>query len=307
MRAWLLMSCWLVGAVLAAGAEAIIAVGAGGEEDYGKQFAAWAAQWEKACAVGGVAVVRADEVGPLREAVMGAGKDSGKPLWVVLLGHGTADGREAKFNLRGDDLAASDLAEWLKPLTRPVVIVCGFSASGAFLKPLAAPGRVVVTATKSGAENNFSRLGGHLSAAITDAAADLDQDGQTSLLEAWLFAAQRTAEFYAGEGRLATEHSLLDDNGDGLGTPADFFRGLRAVKKPAGKGEADGSRAHQLHLVPSQAERALPPAIRQQRDALEVELARLRERKATMPETEYFAALEAVLLRLARVYRGEMK
>ncbi len=304
MKAWLLVVCWLLGASAMSGAEAIIAKGADGEEDFGRQFAAWAAQWEKACAAGGVAAVRADELASLREAVTGAAKDGPEPLWIVLLGHGTADGREAKFNLRGDDLAASELAEWLKPMTRPVVLVCGFSASGAFLKPLAALGRVIVTATKSGAENNFARLGGHLSAAIADPAADLDQDGQTSLLEAWLFAAQKTADFYASEGRLATEHSLLDDNGDGLGTPADFFRGLRAVKKPAGKGEADGARAHQLHLVPSQAERALAPEIRRQRDALEAELASLRGRKAAMPEDEYFAALEEVLLRLARVYRG---
>ena len=74
-----------------------------------------------------------------------------------------------------------------------------------------------------------------LSEAIADPAADLDKDGQTSLLEAWLAAAQRTADFYKNEERLATEHSLLDDNGDGLGTPPDWFQGVRVVQESSSR------------------------------------------------------------------------
>ena len=162
---------------------------------------------------------------------------------------------------------------------------------------------MVLTATKSGSENNYARFGGYLAEAIASPAADRDKDGQTSVLEAWLAATQRTADFYKDEGRIATEHSLLDDNGDGLGTPADWFRGVRAVKKPSGKGEADGLRAHQIHLLRSAGERGLSPEMRQQRDALEVELAKLREAKATMPEDAYDKALEAVLVRIAELYR----
>jgi hypothetical protein len=206
-----------------------------------------------------------------------------------------------KFNVRGDDVSADDLVAWLKPFERTVVIVAGFSTSGAWLKPLAAPGRVLVSATKSGMENNFARFGGKLARAFADGA-DLDKDGQTSLLEAWLAAARQTADFYKEEGRLATEHSLLDDNADGLGTPADWFRGTRAVKKPQGKAQVDGLRASQLVLAPNAAERALSPKQREQRDALERELAALRERKTEMKEDEYFAALEAVLLKLAQLY-----
>ena len=231
-------------------------------------------------------------------------KDGLQELWVVLLGHGTSDGKEPKFNLRSDDLRASELVDWLKPIQRTTVIVCGFSASGAWLKPMAAAGRVVVSATKTGSENNYARLGGYLAQAIADPAADMDKDGETSLLEAWLVASRKTADFYKEEGRLATEHSLLEDNGDGLGTPADWFRGVRAVKKARDGTPPDGIRAAQIHLVRSAAERALTAAQRSARDALERELSGLRDRKPAMKEDDYYRELEALMLKLAAIYRG---
>lgn len=288
----------------------IVAVGAAGEEQYVETFAKWASHWEKAGKDGGARVVtigsgaeEKDDLGKLRTALEAEPKDSPAPLWLVLLGHGAFDGRDGKFNLRGDDLAASELAKWLAPFARPIVVVCGFSASGAFLKPLAKPERVVIKATKNGAENNFARFGGYVSEAIADPSADLDKDGQTSALEAWLAAAQRVADFYQAEARLATEHSLLDDNGDGFGTPPDWFSGVRLVKRSADPRAPDGLRAHQLHLVPSAAELTLSPTQRAERDKLERELAALREAKASMAEEEYFRKLEELMLRLARVYR----
>ncbi len=288
----------------------IVVAGAGGGSDYDAAFAKWLENWRQAGVKGGARVTTiglpsAEEecLTPLRSALQQESATGEQPLWLVLLGHGTTDGREPKFNLRGADLTAAELAEWLKPMQRPVVIVAAFSASGAFLTPLSVPGRIVLTATKSGSENNYARLGRYLSEAIADETADLDHDGQTSLLEAWLRAAQETADFYQSEGRIATEHSILDDNGDSRGTPADWFAGLRVVKKASTGGLPDGLRAHQMHLVPGTAERELSPAVRRERDALEMEIARLREAKSTLTEGEYFAQLEAAMLRLARVYR----
>jgi hypothetical protein len=188
-------------------------------------------------------------------------------------------------------------------MSRSPIIVAGFSASGAFLKPLTAPDRVILTATRSGSEENFARFGGFISAAIGDSTADLDKDGEVSVLEAWLTASRRVAAFYKDEGRLATEHSLLEDNGDGLGTPPEWFEGVRAVKKPKA-GTADGLRARQIHLVHSAQENALPPETRAKRDGLEQEVARLRDRKAEMPEKEYYAQLEKLMLQIASLYEA---
>lgn len=295
----------------------LIAVGAGGEQEYDEAFAAWAAHWQKACDAGGVKgftiglekettdakAARSDYAG-LKAALDAEPKESANELWLVLLGHGTADAKDAKFNLRGDDLAASELAAWLRPFHRPVIVVCAFSASGAWLKPLAAPDRIVLTATKNASENNYARFGGYFAQAIADPAADIDKDGETSLLEAWLTAARKTAEFYKDEGRIATEHSLLDDNGDGLGTPPDWFAGIRMTKKARDGSTPDGLRAAQIHLVHSAAERGLTVQQRAERNLLERALATLRERKRAMKEEDYFRELEVLMLQLARIYQS---
>jgi hypothetical protein len=240
----------------------------------------------------------------LKQALANEPKSGTGELWLVLAGHGTYDGKEAKLNLRGPDVSASEMAEWLKPFTRPIAITDTTSASAPFLAKLAAPGRVVVTSTRSGYEQNYARFGKYLAEALPDLKSDLDKDGQISLLEAFLSASYRTAEFYKNEGRLATEHALVDDNGDALGTPFDWFRGVRAVKKAEDKAPLDGDRAHQFHLVRTQQEQHLSPEMRARRDALELEIAQLRERKAKMSEDAYFRELETKLLALAAIYQG---
>ena len=288
----------------------LIVVGAAGEEEYGKSFAQWAGLWETAGAhAGGKAVTiglktngAATDHELLEQALIAEPKETAAELWLVLLGHGTFDSKEAKFNLRGPDVSAAELAKWLEPFKRPLAVINTASASGPFLNSLSGPRRVIVTATKSGSEQNYSRFGQFISQAIGGTEADLDKDGQTSLLEAYLFAARETAEFYTSEGRLATEHALLDDNGDGLGTPASWFRGVRAVKK-AGEGAAlDGLKAHQVHLIRSAADSQMPPETRARRDDLEVAISRLREAKPTLDEAEYYRQLEKLLLEMAALY-----
>jgi hypothetical protein len=181
------------------------------------------------------------------------------------------------------------------------VINCA-AASSPFINKLSAPGRVTVTATRSGYEQNYARFGHFIAEAIADPAADLDKDEQTSLLEAFVMASRRVSEFYEAEGRLATEHALLDDNGDGLGTPADFFRGVRAVKKPAEGAVVDGLRAHQVHLVRSEREQKMPPETRARRDELELAVARLRDSKEKLGEDEYYRRLENLMIELAKLY-----
>jgi hypothetical protein len=217
----------------------------------------------------------------------------------VLIGHGTFDGRDARFGLTGPDFTAAELRQWLSPLSRPCVVVNCTSASGPFVETLSGPGRVVVAATKNGYEHNFCRFGEFFSSALDGLEADLDKDGQASVLEAFLLASRRTEEHYQTAGRLATEHAVLDDNGDGHGVRADQFRGVRPVESGA---VADGVRANQIHLVPGAADRGLTHAQRQRRDELELAVVQLRSHKAEWPQDEYLVQLESVLTELALLY-----
>jgi len=290
----------------------LVVVGAAGEKEFGEQFAKWAERWKVAAEKGNAefAVIGlADEDGKtdrerLQERIGSWAASSSEVAWLVLIGHGTFDGKVARFSLRGPDFTPSELASWLKPVERQVAVIDCTSASGPFLNELSAKNRVVVTAARSGVEYNYARFGDHFSAAINDLQADLDKDDQTSLLEAFLLATSRVKEFYEGEGRLATEHALIDDNGDGLGTPADWFQGLRATKAAKDGAPLDGLRAGQIVLVRSAREQQLPPEIRVRRDELERELAELRQRKGKLAEDEYLSLLEPILVALAKLYEA---
>lgn len=286
----------------------IVVAGAPGEAEFAPDFALQVEAWSR---VSGQADAKHISIGASdsdRERVKATLEAESKTglgeLWIVLIGHGTFDGKEAKLNLRGPDLTATDLGEWLKPFQRPIAIIDTTSSSAPFLAKLAAPKRVIVSATRSGNEQNYARFGKFLAEALPDPLSDLDKDGQISLLESFLSASHRTTEFYKTEGRLATEHALIDDNGDGLGTPADWFRGVYATKRAKDGAVPDGPRAHQFHLVRSAAELQLSPEVRSQRDELEVKLSVLRERKAKMNEEKYYQELEKLLLELAKVYDG---
>lgn len=288
----------------------IVVVGAAGEQQYAEQFAQWAGLWEKACSKAGARFITIgidnldaqSDRAKLQKILADESGQRDSALWLILIGHGTFDGRAAKFNLRGPDLSADDLAEWLEPIRRPIAVINSASSSAPFLTKLSAPGRVVITATKSGFEQNYARFAGYISQAIIDPQADLDKDGQTSLLEAFLTASHRTSEFYSSAGRLATEHAILDDNGDGLGTRADWFRGIRPVQTAAEGANLDGYRAGQFHLLRSDTDMRIPPDLRAERDRLEIEVMELRDAKDTFPQEQYFSKLESILIRIAQIY-----
>jgi hypothetical protein len=323
-RAAILLLFWMVSSALppslraqtadskpSSGRPLVVAVvGAPGEEEFGKNFVQWAGLWEKATQKAGANFVgiglTTNQPGTdrdrLRDLLASQLTNDTSEIWLVMLGHGTFDGKEAKFNLRGPDFTATEFSEWLKPLSKPLAVIDASSSSGPFLNKLSAPGRVVVTATRSGHEANYARFGQHLSESIGDINADLDKDGQTSLLEAFLMASRGVVEFYKAEGRMATEHPLLDDNGDGLGTPPDWFRGVRAVKAAKNGAPLDGLRAHQFHLLRNDEDKRLPAEARAKRDALELAIAKLRNTKKDMAEDAYYGKLEELLLELARIY-----
>ena len=294
------------------GLTVIAVIGAEGAEEFGEKFQASAKALEAAAKKGeaefhlvGLGPGASDDAKDLQDLIEAEkARDEGE-LWIVLIGHGTFNGREAKFNVRGPDFTDKDLAEWLKDFDRPLAVINTASSSAPFLKSLSGENRIVVTATKSAQEIFYTRFGEYFSEGIGGIeAADLDNDDQVSLLEAFLYAADRVASFYENEGRLATEHALIDDNGDELGTRADWFEGVLATRVPKQDSEPDGERAHQRVLVPNELEARMPLEIRRKRDALELKVRALVRKKSEMEEASYYAELEKLLLEIAKIYEA---
>jgi hypothetical protein len=301
-------------------ADVIIVVGAAGEESFGESFADWAQRWREVADQAGAAVtmiglesIENDENDQqfstdherLQGTIAELQPDGEAAVWIVMMGHGTSSQNIAKFNLRGPDVSAEELARWVKPIDRPLVVVNASSSSGPFINALSGPNRVIVTATRSGSEQNYSRFGDYLSQAIGQASSDIDHDGEISILEAFLAASAAVRGFYQSSGRIATEHALIDDNADSLGTPATAFRGTRVVAKPAKPGQlADGALARRLALSPPAARLPLTEQEQIERDEIEAQLARLRLQHADVTDADYQAAALPLLLRLARIYQA---
>jgi len=313
---WLLLATLPLAFAAAAGSAGsdqptvFVVVGAPGAEEYGSNFLHQATLWREACTQANCTSITigldppgaTNDCERLQQALAAQPHEGPAQLWLVLIGHGTFDGKEARFNLRGPDLSGTDLTQWLQPFHRPLAVIDTSSASSPFLIKLSGTNRVVISATRSGNEQNFARFGQYFAEAINNPAADLDKDGQVSLLEAFLTASRQALEFYQMEGRLATEHALLDDNGDGLGTPADWFHGLHATRRAKDNAPLDGLLARQWCLVPSDLERQLTPDQRARRDTLEHAVLALREKKAQMAESDYYHQIEILLLEMARLY-----
>ncbi|MEM6277891.1 MAG: hypothetical protein AAF733_00330 [Verrucomicrobiota bacterium] len=285
-------------------------VGAGGIGSYERAFEESAERWKEAAALGGAAFTWIGQSEPdseisdrdrFREAIETATEPE---LWIVLIGHGSFDSRTVKFNLKGPDFTDKELAEWVKSYPGQLAVINTASASGSFIRTLSAPDRVVITATKNEAEVFYTRFGNYFSQAIGGMKeADLDNDDQVSLLEGFLYASHETARFYEDAGRLATEHALLDDNGDTLGSRREWFDGTTAVKLAAKEAKPDGDIAVQWVLVKNQFERRLSPKQRIERDELERAVKELRRKRDSLDESDYYKELESLLLELARLYR----
>src|ERR1051325_4294350 len=284
---------------------AVIINGPGGEPTYAKQFDEWTKQ------LSGALVERfgfdsknvkvlSDKGATAEEvkrtfATLKSQLDVNNVLFVFLIGHGSFDGKEAKFNLTGPDLSASEYNVLLSSLpARRVVVLNMASASGEFIKSLAAKGRIVITATRNGQETNATRFAGFFISALNATDADTDQDGHISVLEAFVYASHLTDDFYKRAGRLATEHALLDDNGDGVG------------HETAEAGEGLLARATYLDSlsVVEAAASAATVKLLSERTRLEGEIEQLIARKGNMPEADYEATLERLFIELAKVNRS---
>ena len=290
----------------------IVIIGASGTDEYKETFQTWATRWQDAakradagCTVIGDTEPTAKDLEKLTTSISEMiSVETTEPLWIVFIGHGTFDGRTASLNLNGPDVSAEKMAELLQPAKRPIAFIACASCTSPFINALSAPNRIIISATKDGNQIQYSRFGDAMSQAISGLDADINRDGQASLLEAWLFASRRTAEFYATEGRLATEHSLIDDNGDAKGTRAEVYDGDRLKLGIENADKLDGTQAARWNFVRSDEERQLTPEQRQTRDELERRLDDLRLRKADITEAEYLTELESILVPIAKLYES---
>jgi hypothetical protein len=211
---------------------------------------------------------------------------------LLLIGHGTSlDGEDAKFNLVGPDLSASEWADLIRPLAGRVVFVNTSSASFPFLRKVAGKSRIVLTATDSSAQQFETIFPEFFVNAFSDPAADVDKNGRVSMWEAFSYASAGVQQTFQQKGQLPTERPLLDDTGAGIG---------REAQTPG----PDGSVAKVTYLQPDAAvampsDTALAALVKRQAE-LEAQIEELRARKDSMPADQYDAELEHLAVELAR-------
>lgn len=226
------------------------------------------------------------------EAIAGRAAPGDRVL-ILLIGHGSAAGGDPRLNLPGPDLTAAELAGLLSRLSEQrVAVVNTASASGAFLEALAGAGRVIVTSTRSGGQDNETIFGRYFVDAFAGDGADLDKDGRVSLLEAFEYARVEVARVYEGENLLQTEHALLDGDGDGT-----------AVREPDAAGpDGRAAGAFTLTSAADPAAGVTDPALRalyERRAELERQVEALTAAKDTLDPERYQRELERLLLELA--------
>jgi hypothetical protein len=295
----------------------LIVVGLAGDPEHGKTFHAWGNTLAEASARLGVQpehlvyLVDAPAEGDAHVSGRATREEIGTAIdrfaaeasaedvvFITLIGHGSFDGRAAKFNLPGPDLAAADFGALLQKLpTKQIVFVNTASSSGPFVEALSAPGRTIITATRSGAEQYATLFGGHFVDALTSEAADADKNQRISVLEAFTYANAEVARAYEREGLLATEHALLDDDGDTQGSQTPGVAGKD------GKVSTDGKVASIISLGVA-GDDGLPedPTLRAlyvDRRELERRVEGLRLLKDSMPPARYDSELESLLTSIA--------
>lgn len=276
--------------------------GLGGDPEYEAQFVKWAADLDHELAANGpdAHVTTLSGAAATRAQIQQTiGRLSGeiKPndtFALFLIGHGSFDDVDYKFNLPGPDITAVELAKLLEQIpTHRQLVVNMTSCSGASVAALAKKDRVVITATKTGTEKNAPVFARYWIDALKDPATDTDKNGTISALEAFRYTDRKTATYFESEKLLATEHPLLTDTGK-----------PNAVRDPKAE-NGHGLVAAAFPLIRPQIEAAKTANPEKQRllskkEDLEARIDRLKYQKAAMEASEYKQQLTSLLLELAR-------
>jgi hypothetical protein len=279
----------------------VIVAGLGGEPDYEQRFTASANDLDRIFKSEGpsahvVTLTGAQATAAkLREALGNVARDA-KPeddFALILIGHGSFDGVEYKFNLVGPDLTAAEIAALCDRIAaRRQLIVDTTSSSGGAVQAFEKTGRAVIAATKSGTEKNATVFARYWVEALQDPATDIDKSDSISAMEAFNYAAKKTAAFYDSQKRLATEHAVFNDTG--AGEPV----------RQAGEGQGVLLSSFTLLRLGKDEQAANDPAKRallEQKDELEQKIDTLKYQKAAMDPADYKKQLTDALVELAKV------
>jgi hypothetical protein len=286
-----------------AGTYYVTVAGLGGEPDYEQRFTAAANDLDRILKASGgdVHVYTLTGTGATRphlEETLGAVAREAKPeddFVLILIGHGTFDGIEYKFNLVGPDVSATDLAAWCDRIAaKRQLIVNTTSSSGGSIAALDRPGRAVIAATKNGTEKNATVFARYWVEALRDPTSDVNKNDAISALEAFEYAATKSASFYETQKRLATEHAVFEDTGKS--------EPVRTASTETG----EGLFLSNFTLVRlGAAQKAFSdPAKREllaKKEELEQKIDTLKYQKAAMAQDDYKQQLTDALLELARV------
>lgn len=266
-----------------------VVAGLGGEPSYEQKFreqaAAIASSAEKAAgSAANVISLTGDaaRANAVRREIktLAARMNTNDAVVVVLIGHGSYDGENYRFNLPGPDLTDTDLARLFDELpARDQLIINATSSSGAVIERWQKPKRVVITATKTGGERTATRFSQYWAEAVASEAADTNKDQIVTAAEAYAFATNQVEGAFKAETSMATEHARMEGDNAARFTLA---------------------RLGTAALAPDNPEVA---ALLTQRGAIEQDLDRVKEQKAALPDTQYYDRLEEVLVRLALLQR----
>lgn len=291
-------------------AAAVIINGLGGMPEYEENFVAWSDKLESIFRKRlGDNVFRydgrtqgADEILKGLASIPSKIPEQGE-VWIFLVGHGNHDGEHYKLQIKGPDITGQDLAGLLAALgDRHVYIVAGSSASGALLPILSGRNRVVVTATRNARERQPPLFLSFFLEAAESPLADTNKNGRVSLLEAFVFARAKVAEWFTERGRLQTEHPVLNDQAQ-FSLGADEKRDGEDLPEPdLETGSGLLAAAAYLAAPPEKAYRTLEAQeLAKQRTKIEREIEDLKFRKAELPSEEYYKKLEELLVKLAQL------
>jgi hypothetical protein len=299
----IILACACISARTAQAAPYYVTVaGLGGEPDYEQRFTALAGDLDKLFKAAspdahvttftGKDATKAHLADTLAQIARDAKSDDAFTL--ILIGHGSYDGEEYKFNLPGPDISGDEMAVLLNRIpSKRQLIVNTTSASGGSIGSLQRAGRIVIAATKTGTEKNATVFARYWVDALRDASADVDKNEVITALEAFQYADRKTAAFYESQKRLATEHAVIEDTGK--------KEGVRAASPENGEGLLAGSFA--LLRIGAAQKAASDPAKRallEKKEELEQKIDTLKYQKAAMSADDYKRQLSAALLELAK-------